>query len=393
MRKSFKQLIQIFFDNKEYFIRCTFMAVIAALILRLAIGFGVPSSAEESSTIIEAGTYQWNENLNLSTLPNGVARLEGSFSFPPSSGVFNGVSYTISVSSIVEGVSLSLTDISTYEGPLIAFGNNSAENPITLSIDTADGTQTLDGSFIFPYYGGNWGSIIETTDFNITGSELGSTFIINEDIVIDDVDLSTWFFANTTNISYVDPDPVIQAGYYKVRDSWNTSGWPVTNDSIEFRYFDEISQSYIEAEGLAFLIESVDMVSIWYMDANVYLDGWNSVGAKFIEVTQDITVEPEFYTAFNNIYETSSQGSNEFESGYAAGYNDGFSVGRDVGYNQGYYEGMAESSGNFFTDILGGVLGSLDSFTLFGGYSLLDLLTTLLGGFALIWILKLLAGG
>lgn len=362
LKNILKQIKQYISDHKDYFIRCTFNAVIVGVIIGIVCAIvSVPSSAEASTTIIEAGSYRWNDT------PDITQSFEVTLPFTTPSISYEGVHFGVWDFILVEAESESI----------IAYANTSTNaEAVTYATLESVGWGYMNSLFgdVFPI-------------------GYGQTITVTADTEVDDT-FATWFFANTTSLGDPDPDPdpVIEAGFYKAGDSWNTSGFPVTNDSIDIRYYDQHSQAYIDVEGIAFLFEN-DIVEIYYQEVAVYTDGWGFASDKYIEVTQDITVEPEFYTVFNNVYETSSQGSNVFESGYSSGYNDGFSAGRDVGYNQGYHEGMAESSGNFFTDILGGVLGSLDAFTLFGGYSLLDLITTILGGFALIWILKLLAGG
>ena len=506
MNNIFKQIKQIFIDNKEYFIKCTLMSIIAALILGLAIGLSVPVSAaeeptESDSVIIPAGTYMWNDILTLPSSQTSTVSIPIQFTstFSPTPSELSIINdyllsenlpelsydsylFTFTYDSIDYAVTYQFDDIITFSlgynlvsssvfpdddyALSIAdyfitpnevyfwdnLGNPSLWNAeyyfktLTLPYDTtftdSDGiafahwflantkpvniitagtyfgvenpsTGSFNVSFSFTSDSYDFDTFYVGTDYityrKLTGdarsvnvfdfaSDLWSinyeTITVPTDQTLP-ADFVTWFNSNYTTQVTPDPEPTytIEAGYYKVRDSWNTSGWSVTNDSIEFRYYDELDQSYIEAEGIAFLIENRDMVSIWYMDDNVYLDGWNIEGAKFIEVTQDITVEPEFYAVFNNIYEISSQASNEFDSGYAAGYQDGRDVGYDIGYRQGYAQGLEDGDTNIFVDIIGGTLAAVDSFTIFGGFSLLDLISTLLGGMALVWILKLLAGG
>lgn len=209
-------------------------------------------------------------------------------------------------------------------------------------------------------------------------------------------DFVTWFNSNYSkqNTSVPGPTYTIEAGYYKARDSFTTFGWNVTNDSIRIRYYNDAAnvQAYKVVDGISFLVEN-DAAEIYYADSAVFTDGWNIDGAKNIQVLQDITVSSGFYTVFNNVFAPSSEASNEFDSGYAAGYVDGRSDGYDIGYRQGYAEGLADGDTNIFSDIIEGTLSAVDSFTIFGGFSLLDLISTLLGGMALVWILKLLAGG
>lgn len=507
MINFYKQIKQIFINNKEYFIKCTLMSIIAALIIGLVIGLSVPVSAadeptEVDSIIIPAGTYRFNDTLTLPTsstatvsipiqftatwspTPEELSRINDLLSSQGFSEltydsylftfIYDEISYSViqqsnDVITFSLGYNLVSTSVipddshalyvadviinpeevyywdnlgnpSLWDGEYyfqtltlpydttfsdsagIAFANWFLANTKSLNTITAGtyfgvenpSTGSFDVSFSFTADSYDFDTFYVGTDYITYRMLTGSTRTVNafdftsdlwsfgfESITVPTdqtlpADFVTWFNSNYTTQISPDPEPTytIEAGYYKARDSFTTSGWNVTNDSIRIRYYNDAInvQAYQVVDGISFLFEN-DAAEIYYADTSVFTDGWNMDGAKNIHVMQDITVSSDFYTVFNSVYDPSSEASNEFDSGYAAGYVDGRSDGYDIGYRQGYAEGLSDGDTNIFTDIIGGTLGAVDSFTIFGGFSLLDLISTLLGGMALVWILKLLAGG
>lgn len=496
MKNVFKQIKLYISDHKDYFIRCTFNAVIVGVIIGIVCAVvSVPASAEASSTIIEAGTYRFNDDLDLITDSGNInysanlpfivtpdfSVVDNSVVLGSGNVAFNGITVNRTNSgagSNVVFIQSDSTEQLIYSQMYVQFGSPGwagiassiiEQHPnvdqdsagllfgwgqtITIPVDTeVDDTFAVWFNAHTTVIGGNipgepttstiaagtyFGvEVPSPASFNVSFSFTSDsyefdTFYVGSDhityrMLTGDVrsvnafdftsdlwsinyetitvptdqtlpaDFVTWFNANYTTQITPDPEPTytIQAGYYKARDTFSTSGWNASNDSIRIRYYNDAAnvQAYEVVDGITFLRHN-DAVEIYYSDKSVFTDGWNINGAKNIQVMQDVIVGSDFYTVFNNVYAPSSESSNEFDSGYAAGYVDGRNDGYDSGYNQGYAQGLADGDQNIFTNIIGGTLGALDGFTIIGGFSLLDLISTLLGGMALVWILKLLAGG
>lgn len=399
MRESLKQLKHIFVDNKEYFIRCTLMSVIAALILGLAIGFAVPASAEASTTIIEAGTYKWNDNLTLPFTNTDTVSIPIEFTstFSPTPEELNLINADL--------VSQGLPEL-TYDSYLFSFTYDKIEYSV---IQHPDEVMTFSlaynriSSSVIPddSYALNIANSVITPNEVYFWDNLGNpplwgneyyfqTITISHDTTFIDssgITFANWFLANTTSVGDSDPEYTISAGWYLWQEELLGEFIPHTLN-FNYRTFQRVGDSGIPYYSYWSTMQFDNYVEndsyssrLYYSSISngrllVYDDingGWVDETYRRFYISSPLTLSAEDYFIF---------------TAYTEYYGD-----TPPTFPGETVPSVPDPDNNIFTNIIGGVLDALDSFTIIAGFSLLDLITTLLGGMALVWILKLLAGG
>lgn len=380
MKKIFDSIKQIFVDNKEYFIKCTLMSIIAAFILGLAISFVVPASAavdptESDQTIIPSGVYTWIDRPNL--FSESIDYGSNFIALPISTPSITAEGVTIGT---WEGLNIlintAFTD-SSYGTIQLSNGDDGLEIPIYADIPY------LDFGIVY------WDIAFLGTD-GLIPKAYGQTFTVTQDTSVDS-EIADWFFANTNGGGSVPDQYIISQGSYYLSTPTNLP-FEINGDN-EF---------FFQSGGSKFSSLRNDTIAIIYGNyvtqtpRRVYTfagsdQGYTDFTLRSVTFLKDMVVNETTYNNFFASYKAVDE-SDEYQAGYEAGYNEGFSS----GYDQGYQDGLNASAGSsdtFLGSIIEGVVDALDKLVIIGEFSVLDIIKTVIGGFVVVFLLKLIAGG
>lgn len=335
--------------------------------------FAAEEPTESDQIIIPSGTYIWNDNIDLSALPNDV-----SFSIPiqtPQTFSITADGYSISDSpQTFGGVMKSYLEIVSADALIYLLPDGSGDG-LTVYDDT-----------------NKWNCLYNVTvlfGMPIDDAKLfGKVFTVLEDTSVP-FSIGSWFTSSTSSLSTT---VYLPSGYYRLKlpidfaePTWfgdrntvwyNMRGRVITEDSNRALSFYRLGIRYFVNEGADY------GAGVWGIELRI--DTNNDTNLEIMSITFDNNSN-QFYWAYNDLVLDSFVGI-ALDGNYEV--NEDFLI---------LFQSLFEPyeyvyTANPWFDIVDGVVDAL-KIDVFGSFSPWDILVTFIGISVFIWLLKLLAGG